>query len=64
MSGDTFAAVLGGGQSSMEALLLKRRIKGPTWLRLVKPKAASPQVRCTSCLFATLPWRGVVSSLR
>jgi len=50
-TGDTFVAVLGGGQSSLEALLLKRRIKGPCWLRLSQPERvadASRQVRLAS----------------
>ncbi len=40
-------AVLGGGQTSMEALLLKRRIKGPCWISLAEPTRVdvSHQVR-------------------
>ncbi len=33
-SGDTFARVFGAPTSSMEHLLLKRRLQGPCWLRL------------------------------
>lgn len=42
--------MLGGGQTSMEALLLKRHIKGPCWLSLAEPTRVDPhhQVRLPS----------------
>ena len=41
-AGDLFVAVLGGAQTSIEALLLKRRIKGPCWLSLAEPTRVDP----------------------
>lgn len=36
-AGERFAAVLGVEQSSLEAILLKRRIMGASWLSISKP---------------------------
>lgn len=44
-AGDSFVKVIGGGQSSLEALLLKRRIKGPCWLRLAQPERVAEATR-------------------
>lgn len=44
-AGDTFIKVTGGGQSSLEALLLKRHIKGPCWLRLAQPERVADASR-------------------
>ena len=35
--GTSFVAVLGAEQSSLEAVLLKRKIMGPSWLSISKP---------------------------
>ena len=51
-AGDSFVKVIGGGQTSLEALLIKRRIKGPCWLRLAQPERiadSSRQVREPCC---------------
>jgi hypothetical protein len=37
--------VIGGGQTSLEALLIKRRIKGPCWLRLAQPERVAESSR-------------------
>ena len=37
--------VIGGGQTSLEALLIKRRIKGPCWLRLAQPERITDSSR-------------------
>ncbi len=47
-------AVLGGGQGSLEALLLKRRIKGPCWLTLSQPERVADASRQVRCCWATL----------
>jgi len=36
-AGTHFVAVFGAQQSALEALLLKRRIMGPSWLTLAQP---------------------------
>ena len=36
-AGEHFAAVLGAQQSALEAVLLKRRVMGPSWLTLSCP---------------------------
>jgi hypothetical protein len=47
LSGQHFKAVLGANQSMLEALSLKRGLKGPCWLLLQSPvrKEPSQQVR-------------------
>ena len=37
IAGERFVAVLGIGQSPLEAVLLKRRIMGPSWVSVSKP---------------------------
>jgi DNA polymerase alpha subunit A len=41
LSGATFSHVCGANQSAVELLLTKRKIKGPTWLRLMDTEAPS-----------------------
>ena len=36
-AGERFAAVLGVEQSPLEAILLKRRVMGPSWISIKKP---------------------------
>ena len=49
-TGEHIVALFGTNQSMLEALLLKRKVMGPSWLALQKPVrvAAQSQVqRCT-----------------
>ena len=52
-AGQHFVAVLGAQQSVLEAVLLKRRVMGPSWLALARPTRtdAAKQARSpTFCL--------------
>ena len=41
LEGDTFSKIFGSNQSSLERLLIDRKMKGPSWLKLVNPVASS-----------------------
>ncbi|GLC52568.1 hypothetical protein PLESTB_000644200 [Pleodorina starrii] len=47
--GRTFVAIFGAHQSGLEALMLKRRIKGPGWLGLVQPHRVEYANQSTWC---------------
>jgi DNA polymerase alpha subunit A len=48
-SGDAFSAVFGANQSSLEALLLKRRVMGPSWIALRQPRRVDPGAQVSYC---------------
>ncbi|GFR41814.1 hypothetical protein Agub_g2584, partial [Astrephomene gubernaculifera] len=48
-SGKTFVAIFGTQQSCLEALMLKRRIKGPGWLGLQQPQRVEYANQSTWC---------------
>ena len=54
-------AVFGAQQSALEALLLKRRIMGPSWLSLAQPVRVDCGVQ--ACPFTALPLRTPASLL-
>ena len=41
LEGDTFSKMFGSNQSILKRLLIDREMKGPSWLKLVNPKAFS-----------------------
>lgn len=43
LTGSTFSAVFGANQSTLEALTLKRRIMGPCWLTVRRPRRVAPE---------------------
>lgn len=43
LSGETFSRVFGTNASSLELLLLERKIKGPCWLEVKNPQAVKAQ---------------------
>lgn len=43
LTGETFSRVFGTNTSSLELLLLERKIKGPCWLEVKNPQQASIQ---------------------
>ena len=45
LSGDTYCAVFGSNQSSLEALMLKRKIMGPSWVSLKHPRRIDPSAQ-------------------
>ena len=50
LSGDFFSAAFGTNQSCLESLILKRKVMGPGWLKLARPKripSESGQSWCT-----------------
>ncbi|MEW5309278.1 MAG: hypothetical protein WDW38_001174 [Sanguina aurantia] len=47
LSGSNFSHIFGCNQSMMELLLLKRRIKGPSWLLLQAPTRVAPENQTT-----------------
>jgi DNA polymerase alpha subunit A len=49
MSGAHFVAVFGTQQTPLEALMLKRRVMGPSWLRVREATAVEPQARVSWC---------------
>ena len=49
LSGATFAALLGGNQSMLEALTLKRRVMGPSWLSIKHPRRVPPEAQVSWC---------------
>ena len=44
-AGESFSALFGAGQSQLEALMLKRKVMGPTWLQLKHPTRVEPQAQ-------------------
>ena len=61
VAGEHFAAAFGGNQSTLEAFLLKRRVKGSTWLSLAGATRIPDGRRVSWCaLEVTLAgWKGV-----
>lgn len=49
MSGRNFTAILGTGQTPLELLQLKRKIMGPSWLRLQAPAPVEEQAQLSWC---------------
>ncbi|KAK9841868.1 hypothetical protein WJX81_008187 [Elliptochloris bilobata] len=49
LSGQHFVAVFGAQQSPLEALLLKRRIMGPSWLSLAQPVRIDAGIQVSWC---------------
>jgi len=47
--GDTFSAVFGANQSPLESLMLKRRIMGPSWVALEKPRRVDAGSQVSFC---------------
>lgn len=47
--GRSFSSVLGTNQSFMEALLLKRKIMGPSWISIKHPRRIDPQAQVRGC---------------
>ena len=48
-TGKHFSAVLGTSQSPLEALIIKRKIMGPSWLRLRQAAVVESQHQVTWC---------------
>lgn len=57
LSGRHFRALFGSQQSTLEALMLKRRIKGPSWMMLKNPLRKEPgqQVGCHAAVCSLPP---------
>ena len=49
VTGHTFSAVFGANQSALEALLLKRRIMGPSWIALRQPRRVNAGAHVSYC---------------
>lgn len=49
LTGETFSKVFGANQSSLEQLLLSRRIKGPCWLDVKAEKCKQQQLQTSWC---------------
>jgi DNA polymerase alpha subunit A len=49
LSGDTFSTVFGTNQSCLEALILKRRIMGPSWIAIHRPRRIDPGAQVSYC---------------
>ena len=47
-AGEYFVAVLGAQQSALEAVLLKRRVMGPSWLTLACPTRVDTGAQVTA----------------
>lgn len=54
--GEHFRAILGAHQSPLEALSLKRRVKGPGWLLLAKPVRREGSAMVGGVLRRVLEW--------
>ena len=48
-------ALFGTNQSMLEALLLKRKVTGPSWLALQKPMRVAAQSQVQRCTRASHP---------
>jgi hypothetical protein len=48
-AGAQFAAILGTSQSPLEALLLKRTVMGPSWLRIADATEVAPEAQTSWC---------------
>ena len=53
-AGQHFVAVLGAQQSVLEAVLLKRRVMGPSWLALARPTRTDAAKQASTSPHA--PW--------
>ncbi|WCJ31178.1 DNA polymerase alpha catalytic subunit [Euphorbia peplus] len=51
LKGDTFYALLGTHSSALELFLVKRKIKGPSWLSVSKFSTCPPSQRVSWCKF-------------
>ncbi|KNA17466.1 hypothetical protein SOVF_079750 [Spinacia oleracea] len=51
LKGDTFCAVLGTHSSALELFLVKRNIKGPSWLSISKFSSCPSHLRVSWCKF-------------
>ena len=49
IDGDTFIKMFGTTQSSLEALMLKRRIMGPSWIGISKPRRIDKNNQVSYC---------------
>lgn len=49
LTGATFSAMFGANQSMLEALTLKRRIMGPCWLSVRRPRRVAPESQMSWC---------------
>ena len=45
ISGETFSAIFGANQSMLEALFLKRRIMGPCWMSVRRPRCVPTEAQ-------------------
>lgn len=48
-SGDTFSTVFGSNQSPLEALMLKRKVMGPSWVAVKQPRRVDPGQQLSYC---------------
>jgi len=60
LTGSTFSAVFGANQSMLEALVLKRRLMGPCWLAIKRPRRVAPEQQVGS---KTRSWAVVYTML-
>lgn len=51
LKGESFSAVLGSHTSALELFILKRKIMGPSWLKISKFSTNSPSQRVSWCKF-------------
>ncbi|TKY70585.1 DNA polymerase alpha catalytic subunit [Spatholobus suberectus] len=51
LKGESFCALLGSGCSALELFLIKRKIKGPSWLKISKFSTSSASRRVSWCKF-------------
>ncbi|PSC73303.1 DNA polymerase alpha catalytic subunit [Micractinium conductrix] len=49
ISGETFSAIFGANQSMLEALFLKRRIMGPCWMSVRRPRCVPTEAQMSWC---------------
>lgn len=52
-TGEQFVTLFGTNQSMLEALLLKRKVMGPSWLALQKPVRVATQSQVQLCTKAS-----------
>jgi DNA polymerase alpha subunit A len=60
MTGSHFVAVMGASQTPLEALMLKRKVMGPSWLQVHGATCVEPHARVSWCkvcleLYCLLP---------
>ena len=54
IKGQTFETIFGANQSMLELFLIKRKIKGPSWMTITEPQKVHDAARKTWCKYEVM----------